>query len=161
MFNRLFVADVLNDIEEKIEKLGFNVPDVVISGVKEPERGTAGSAGYDIFSTASFTIKPGESYHIPTGFSITLPLNLFLMVVPRSGLGMKGIQLINTVGIIDCDYVNAPNGGHIWVGLKNSGPKEVEIGFNKGMVQGIIMPYYITENDAVEADRKGGMGSTD
>ena len=39
-----------------------------------------------------------------------------LMMFPRSGLGFKyRLQLNNTVGIIDSDYYDSDNEGHIFI----------------------------------------------
>ena len=37
------------------------------NALKLPRRATKGSAGYDFYSPASFTLAPGETIKIPTG----------------------------------------------------------------------------------------------
>ena len=86
------------------------------------------------------------------------------MLFPRSSLGFRyRLQLNNTVGIIDSDYYNAENEGHIFVKMTNDTRegKTVEIRKGQGMVQGIFLPFGITEDDAADQERTGGMGSTD
>ena len=39
----------------------------VYEAIRLPKRATAGSAGYDFFAPAEFTLKPGETVKIPTG----------------------------------------------------------------------------------------------
>ena len=40
--------------------------------IRLPRRATAGSAGYDFFSPAAITLKPGEHAKIPPGLSLWL-----------------------------------------------------------------------------------------
>ena len=48
-----------------------------------------------------------------------------LKCYPRSGLGFKfRLQLNNTVGIIDSDYYNSDNEGHIFAKLTNDSNEE-------------------------------------
>ena len=84
-----------------------------------------------------------------------------LMIVPRSGLGMKHqVRLCNTVGIIDGDYAWAENEGHIMVALRN--PLERDLVLEKGdrFCQGILLPFGLAEEADDFAQRKGGFGST-
>ena len=88
----------------------------------------------------------------------------FLMCVPRSGLGFKyRLQMDNTVGIIDADYYNAKNEGHIFCKITNDSRenKSLELGSGQGFVQAILLPFGITEDDSASAGREGGFGSTD
>lgn len=129
--------------------------------IKLPKRATVGSAGYDFFSPVEITIKPGEHELIPTGIRCKIEPGYVLQLFPRSGLGFKkGLQLRNTVGIIDSDYYNADNEGHIMAMLVNTGSEDIII--NKGMafMQGLFLEYNITFDDEVENIRTGGMGST-
>lgn len=82
-----------------------------------PQRATRGSAGYDFYTPAAFTIKPGETVKIPTGIRVEMEADWVLKCYPRSGLGFKyRLQLNNTVGIIDSDYYYSDNEGHIFGG---------------------------------------------
>ena len=83
--------------------------------------------------------------------------------VKRSGLGFKyRLQLNNTVGIIDSDYFYSDNEGHIFVKLTNDSKenKTVIVEAGQGFVQGLFIPFGITEDDNVSALRNGGFGST-
>ena len=87
-----------------------------------------------------------------------------LCLFPRSGQGFKyRLQLNNTVGIIDSDYYNSDNEGHIMAKLTNDSNegKVLEIHPGEGFLQGIFMPYGITEDDEADGVRNGGFGSTD
>lgn len=127
-----------------------------------PSRSTAYSAGYDLVSPLNFMLKSGETIMIPTGIRAYMPHNMVLMVFPRSGLGTKyQIGLCNTVGIVDADYYDADNEGHIHIKLSNNGDKLVSIEQGQAFCQGIFTTYYTVYNDNVLKTRNGGFGSTD
>ena len=133
-------------------------------GIKLPKRATTGSAGYDFFSPIEFELRVGDTIKIPTGIKVLLDDDKFLAIYPRSGLGIKyRIQLDNTVGIIDSDYSQSDNEGHIFIKLTNDGKTNKSININKGdaVAQGIIQQYFITEDDDTTGRRNGGFGSTD
>lgn len=132
--------------------------------IKLPSRATEYSAGYDIYAPFDIHIEPGKTVKFPTGIRVELDTDKFLLIVPRSGLGFKyGIHLNNTVGVIDCDYINSSNEGHIWVKLHY--PQELFNGVlvipkGEAVCQGIILPYFKVENDNATEQRTGGFGST-
>ena len=69
-----------------------------------------------------------------------------LLIVPRSGLGFKyGIRLPNTIGVIDADYAQADNEGHILVAFENPSSEDVKLRQGKPFVQGIIVKYEVPE----------------
>lgn len=133
--------------------------------IKLPQRATKGSAGYDFYSPFSFVYHVDKTIVIPTGIRCQIDDGWVLQLYPRSGLGFKtGIRLANTCGIIDSDYYNANNEGHIMV--KMITPSRIydkkEVGLKNGerFVQGIFLPYGITVDDEIDAVRYGGTGST-
>ena len=129
-----------------------------------PRRATAKSAGYDFFAPYGFVLEPGRSAKIPTGIRAVLDDDKFLMLVPRSGLGFKfRLQLDNTVGIVDADYAESDNEGHIFIKITNDSRENKTLTVKKGdaFAQGIIACYFKTEDDAADATRNGGFGSTD
>lgn len=129
--------------------------------IKLPRRATSGSAGYDFFVPCDISISPKEDVKIPTGIRLELDKNTFLMCVPRSGLGFKyRLMMNNTVGIIDSDYFYSDNEGHIFAKLYNGGNKEVFIKKGDAFMQGIILPYLLTDDDYADGVRNGGFGST-
>ena len=68
--------------------------------------------------------------------------------------------LLNTVGIIDSDYFNADNEGHIIVGIINRGNKDLLINKGDRFVQGIFYKYYLANETNDKQERHGGFGST-
>ena len=127
-----------------------------------PRRATAGSAGYDFFAPAAFSLAPGDSIKIPTGVRARIEPGWVLMLFPRSGLGFKyRLQLDNTVGIVDADYFGARNEGHIFVKLVNAGDRPLSVRAGEAFAQGVFVPFGLTEDDATQGERLGGFGSTD
>lgn len=143
------------DSQEKIEK--------IYEDIKLPKRATSGSAGYDFYTPAGFTLKPGEGIKIPTGIRSKMEEGWVLQIYPRSGLGFKfRLQLNNTVGIIDSDYYYSDNEGHIQIKMTNDSKegKIVQLAAGTGIAQGIFMEFGITEDDEADGIRNGGFGST-
>lgn len=135
----------------------------VYSKLKKPHRATAMSAGYDFYSPFDFHLEPGMTIKIPTGIRAKMPEDYVLMIYPRSGLGFKyRLQLNNTVGVIDSDYYNALNEGHIMIKITNDSNegKALDIKVGEGFAQGIFMQYGIVEDDDAKDIRVGGFGST-
>ena len=135
----------------------------IYKGIKMPKRATSGSAGYDFYSTLAFELKPGESIKIPTGIRAKINDGWVLKLYPRSGLGFKfRVQMNNTVGIIDSDYYNSDNEGHIFCKIMNDTNEDKTVSLNQGagFCQGIFVEYGITFDDDVTEERNGGFGST-
>lgn len=141
----------------------FGVNESVYDEIKLPKRATKGSAGYDFFSPLDFSLCPGESIKIPTGIRAYIEDGWVLKIYPRSGLGFKfRLQLNNTVGIIDSDYYNSDNEGHIFIKITNDSKESKTVSIKKGeaFAQGIFLEYGITFDDDTDEIRNGGLGST-
>ena len=154
----------------------------IYDDIKLPKRATAGSAGYDFYSTVNVVLNPagvtyptntycfGGTAKIPTGIRVKMckagsevydPIQAVLMLFPRSSMGFKyRMHLDNTVGIIDADYYNADNEGHIFIKITNDGNKELRINVGDAFAQGVVVNFLIADDDDVFAKRTGGMGST-
>ena len=135
----------------------------IYDNIKLPKRATKGSAGHDFYSPISFELKPNEIIKIPTGIRVKIEDGWFLANFPRSSLGFKyRLQLNNTVGIIDADYYNALNEGHIMSKLTNDTKENKVIVIKQGeaFCQGIFLPFGITVDDECDEIRTGGFGST-
>lgn len=126
-----------------------------------PKRATSGSAGYDFYLPFDLTIKPNESVKVYTGIRAKINPDYVLMIFPRSGLGTKyHLMLDNTVGVIDSDYYNALNEGHIIVALTNHSDKVLELKRGDRFAQGVFLKFGITVDDDTKSERLGGHGST-
>jgi len=135
----------------------------VYENLKIPTRATGGSAGYDFFAPIDIVLEPGETVKIPTGIRVWMEPDWVLSCYPRSGLGFKyRLQLNNTVGIIDSDYYDSDNEGHIFAKLTNDTKegKTVRVEAGSGFMQGIFLEYGITLDDDAMEIRNGGFGST-
>lgn len=136
----------------------------VYDSIKLPQRATAGSAGYDFYAPVELNLKKGESLLIPTGIRSKINDGWVLKVYPRSGLGFKHrVQLDNTVGIIDADYYNSSNEGHIMIKLSCDAHDDghtVTVNAGDGFAQGIFLQFGITFDDQASGVRNGGFGST-
>lgn len=132
--------------------------------IELPKRATKGSAGYDFFIPKKTILKPGRTATIPTGIRVKIDEGWVLKLYPRSGLGFKyGLQLRNTVGIIDSDYYYSDNEGHIFAKITNRSNKEfdlVKLNSGDAFMQGVFVEYGITYDDEVNEIRNGGFGST-
>ena len=72
-----------------------------------PSYATIASAGMDLRACIAqdLTLAPGETAMVSAGISIYLnDANFAAVLLPRSGLGAKGLVLGNLVGLIDADY---------------------------------------------------------
>ena len=136
-------------------------------GIKLPKRATKYSAGYDFYVSGDTPLPSRGSAVIPTGIRWVCDKeedkNKVLQIYPRSGIGFRtGVRLMNTVGIIDADYWEGNNEGHIMVKLHNlmNAYKHSKDGDAIGQV--VITEYHTCDDEEeVVEKRTGGMGSTD
>ena len=127
-----------------------------------PKRATSGSAGYDFFAPVDLTIEPSQTVKVATGIRVKIDEGWVLKIYPRSSLGFKyRLSLDNTVGIIDSDYFNADNEGHIFIKMTNLSNQTISIEKGKAFAQGVFVEYGITYDDDATSLRTGGFGSTD
>lgn len=149
--------DTFDSIEEDtIQKIYDNI--------KLPQRATKLSAGYDFFAPTDIVLQPNCTIKIPTGIRCKMEDGWVLQCYPRSGLGFKyRLQLNNTVGIIDSDFYNSDNEGHIFAKITNdtNESKIIKMKSGDGFMQGIFVEYGITIDDNCTEIRNGGLGSTD
>lgn len=136
----------------------------IYGSIKLPKRATTGSAGYDFYAPVDITLEKGKSVLIPTGIRSKIEDGWVLQIFPRSGLGFKHrVQLDNTVGIIDADYYNSSNEGHIMIKLSCDAHDDghtVSLSAGDGFAQGIFLQFGITVDDDASGIRDGGFGST-
>ena len=150
----------------KFEKVSFNTfsehgTRETYDGIKLPKRATAKSAGYDFYAPTRLAVAPNETVTVATGVRALMPDDWCLMIFPRSGLGFKyKLRLNNTVGIIDADYSDSDNEGHVFIRMTNESDKPLTIERGEAFAQGVFVQYLLTEDDDATAARNGGLGST-
>lgn len=126
-----------------------------------PRRATFASAGYDFFSPVAFSLAPGERIQLATDVKACMNAGEFLQLHVRSGLGLRGLRMLNTVGIVDGDYFsNESNDGNIIFGLRNDGNETLQVAAGDRVAQGIFLAHLLTDDDDVQTARKGGFGHT-
>lgn len=72
-----------------------------------PARGTVGAAAIDLQAciTEELVLRPGQVYTVGAGIALNIGApGIAAMILPRSGLGAKGLVLGNLTGLIDSDY---------------------------------------------------------
>lgn len=147
--------EITSMVEESIK--------LMYDDIQMPMRATVGSAGYDFFTPANLTIYSDHSIIVPTGICCDMDEGYVLSMYPRSGLGFKyRVALDNTVGIIDSDYSQSDNEGHIILKLHATTVDGQPVTVPKGQAfaQGIFTQYFITYEDQADGIRNGGFGST-
>ena len=125
---------------------------------KQPTRGTDEAAGFDLYSTQSFDLRPGVRHAFPIGVRCAIPDGWCGMIYPRSGWAVKQ-GLDKLAGLIDSDYR-----GEIHAVLYNSGDKTIEVRQGDRIAQMVVVPY-MAESELVDVldDTErgaGGFGST-
>lgn len=150
-----------SEFRKSAKKCGFEEDDIekAYKNIKLPTRATKNSAGYDFYFPFDINVDSYKDKYIPTGIRCEMDDDVFLMLVPKSGLGCKyGMSMQNTIGIIDSDYFNAENYGHIHA-MINTKHKLCLVHGQKFM-QGIFVNYLKTDDDTATGGRTGGFGST-
>ena len=165
-FHKVSYEQFKKDLEANCNLSGVNEESIkkIYDDIKMPKRSTKGSAGYDFFAPISIYLTRKAHTVIPTGIRMEMEPDRVLMCFPRSGLGFKyRMQLDNTVGVIDSDYFYSDNECHIMIKIANDGyeDKVVEVEKGKAFAQGVLMSFYLTDDDDSDGIRNGGMGSTD
>jgi dUTP pyrophosphatase len=158
--------------------------------VTEPIYGSLNSACFDLFayipyqsSVRAFTkdnkivemLSPQDSegnnfielptewrVMIPTGLIFDIPENYSIRIYSRSGLStQKGLNLINSVGIIDSDYIE-----QVFIPVYNNSQEKIKIYNGLRIAQAEIIKNdkisfeFISERPERKTDRSGGFGST-
>ena len=130
-------------------------------GIKLPTRSTIGSAGHDFYAPFYFLLEKDEDIVIPTGIRCKIESGWMLVMFARSGLGFKYYtRSANILPVIDSDYYYSDNEGHIFLKIRNEGNRLLLVDQGDKIMQGIFLPYGITEEDDVVTTRNGGFGST-
>lgn len=135
-----------------------------------PHYHTERSAAIDLFCTKNLLIPPQKSQVIYTGLAMWMgdskimlkeDIKAAALIIPRSGLGSRGLILRNLVGLIDEDYQ-----GEIIVHMFNNSNDIVFINEGDRFAQMFFIPVFDVKFDVVDefTDKtrrgKNGFGST-
>lgn len=136
--------------------------------VKVPSYGTDESAGLDVCaffpeSNPVVVLYPGDSLVMPLGFATEFSPGYGILLIPRSGIGSRMLELKNTVGLIDADYREE------WVlRLRHKGehgidaPISIVHGERIAQAVPVVVPRAVVRivESLAESGRSGGFGST-
>jgi len=124
-----------------------------------PTRGSAASAGLDIYSIEEISIPPRQRILARTGLAVAVPIGFYGRVAPRSGLAVKnGLDVL--AGVVDSDYR-----GELCCALLNTGDETLTLPSGSRLcqliIEQIITPTPAWAEDLDETARgAGGFGST-
>ncbi|MCR2049717.1 hypothetical protein NSB25_20900 [Acetatifactor muris] len=160
-FEKVSLKQFLGDWIDTFGNRSDHIITEIYKNIKLPIRKTKYSAGHDFFTPCDIRIKPGDSMMIPTGIRCQMNINYVMLLFPRSSLGIKKhMAIANTIPVIDADYINADNEGHIFICIRNYGDKELEVKTGEAFVQAVFVEYGSADNNKIDAKRNGGIGST-
>ena len=129
-----------------------------------PVYGSEFANGFDLPTPCDFEVTAGLHVTVDLGWATALPDGYGMLVMPRSGLGNKGVIVTNTIGLIDQDYR-----GNIIVNVTlRSNAIENRISFARGdrFAQAIIVPiarvneFVIVDELPPTTRGDGGFGSS-
>ena len=125
-----------------------------------PTKATGCAAGFDIATTDTYSLQPGESHIFPTGLKASIDDGFCVVLFDRSGMGAKK-NIHRLAGVIDSDYR-----GEWLVCLTNLSEQAHMIHEGTNIVQGLVLPVpelSITEVDSLDDTERGckGFGSSD
>lgn len=122
---------------------------------------TEHAAGLDIRADASGTIQPGEALLVGTGVFMEIQDTRYCaLLLPRSGLGMKGITLANSPGLIDADYR-----GEVKLAMRNESGEPFNFTAGDRLAQMVFVQFAspivtVIPELSQTARGEGGFGST-
>lgn len=160
-----------------LEGSTFELKVKLSDGAPLPRHAKPGDAGMDLTSRETVELLPGETKMVGTGVSVEIPVGYFGMVVPRSGLGSRGVTLSNCVGIIDSGYrgeIKAPlhnnhpsvvSASNLAANARYNGDGKMVVNRGDRVCQLIVVPYVscdVVEVDELSDSERGetGFGSS-
>jgi dUTP pyrophosphatase len=128
-----------------------------------PQYASAAAAGMDLRACidSPLSLAPGQAALVSAGFAMHIGnANVGALLLPRSGLGHRGLVLGNLVGLIDADYQ-----GPVKISLWNRSHEPLEIAVGERVAQMILVPVLrpalqVMEEFAATERGDGGFGST-
>lgn len=140
-----------------------------------PAAATPLSAAMDLCAVTAGVVAPGACIGFRTGISLNMAhlsesegavsMGMCAVVLPRSGLGTKGLILGNSVGLIDPDY-QGEIVVHLWNRLPPGRHTNRMVAAGDRIAQLLFLPFAIPELKVVDTFSAktergiGGFGST-
>jgi len=132
----------------------------LVNEMCEPYRPNSSDAGMDLRSGIELLLTPQVEATIPLGIKTEIPEGYCALLIPRSGIGSRGLELMNTVGVIDSRWRKE------WLAkvINKSDHNTLKIDLGDRIIQCVIVPVYlapwykgvVTDN----TDRGEGFGSS-
>lgn len=124
---------------------------------KKPFKGTKESVGFDVYCPSDIILKGREVTKIPLRFKLVLPPWLWVQILDRSSMGLKGLTVFG--GVIDPDYQ-----GEISVMIYNTKCTDYLIEKGDRIAQLVfhyaITPSMINQDITYKIRNEDGFGST-
>lgn len=133
---------------------------IELCGGECPTKAHDTDAGFDLYSPTDFILYPFRPQIIKLGFKMQLPKGLYASIVPRSGLALDGITVVNSPGTIDENYRK-----EVGIILMLINPDLQRYKIRKGerigqMILKLNIDCSITIDEVDNNGRGGGFGST-
>lgn len=128
---------------------------------KLPTKSTQGAGAFDIYMPEAGSASGHIPTGVPLGFAAKVPDGHVALLLPRSGCGSKhGVELNNTCGIIDSDYL-----GEWKAFIRTKSGEHFSWNSNDRVLQFLIVPIAQVElelaDDLGESERNSaGFGSS-
>lgn len=127
-----------------------------------PKRSSEQAGGYDLFMPEDGKLlHRNDVVFVKLGFKAAVPVGYVALILPRSGAGAKqGVELRNTVGVIDSDYRGE------WIAaISQREANELNWSAGDRLLQFVLVAIGSPELELVEdlpetARAEGGFGST-
>ena len=117
---KVLVEDEEEPFTSQINALPVNHPHIIEEALNVqvgdgaiPAKGSDGAASFDLYATEDMDIPAGQRRKVRTGIRAKASKGTYLRIASRSGLALKGIDVM--AGVVDRDYT-----GEISVILHNS-----------------------------------------
>lgn len=140
-------------------------PDVIVQIKLEPNgklpvKAHVTDACYDCYANEDLTLYPGKAYAVSLGFALAIPPGWVANILPRSGLSLKGLRVLNSPGKVDADFRGPVKALLKWEGMGymdvHVGDRLVQMEFQRVPDVALVQ---VDELDSTERGQ-GGFGST-
>lgn len=117
------------------------------------------AGAFDIYMPESGKLLPYIPQKVKLGFATEIPAGHVALLLPRSGVGSRGLELVNTCGVIDADYRGE------WMATLRNTMSAIEWERGDRLLQFLIVPVFTHELEVVDSLNEtnrgaGGFGSS-